>query len=72
MGGKYRILYTKKEKKEGRENGKCRYKIVSIKNDEKKIIIISKIIATKTFKLFIKIFETVPKVKDKINVIINI
>lgn len=44
MGGKYRILYTKKEKKEGGENGKCRYKIVSIKNDEKKIIIISKII----------------------------
>ena len=44
VGGKYRILYTKKEKKEGGENGKCRYKIVSIKNDEKKIIIISKII----------------------------
>ena len=37
-------MYTKKEKKEGGENGKCRYKIVSIKNDEKKIIIISKII----------------------------
>ena len=43
MGGKYRILYTKKEKKEGRENGKCRYKIVSIKNDEKKIIIIRRV-----------------------------
>lgn len=35
MGGKYCILYTKKERKEGGENSKCRYKIVSIKNDEK-------------------------------------